>query len=290
MIRDSIKTACAMTAFALAASLCWQSDATAQSWPNEPSGSTLINDWNWSSCPGGGWQGATGCGSIVSDSTGPFSPSGVLQFQLNPGQNSGGGDPYLDFTPSNEIYVGFWWKPSNPFDGLPHFVNKVGFLWTDVNYGQLVWYMFGSQKGGPYQFGPQLEMPAVSNSHLGNGYGDPVGSWNLFGNTGNGTIPLGQWNRIEIYAKNSTTPSSRDGILRWWMNGVLVGNYTTANLPCCWRSWQFTPAWDGSFTPIQTSSFSHRWDHIRISKPNGGGGAPKGDTTPPVAPVNLRAN
>ncbi|BCA54080.1 hypothetical protein W02_12200 [Nitrospira sp. KM1] len=272
--------------FLLAGGLVWNTDASGQAWPNEPPGSQLITDFSFSTTGGQGWS-YNWWGQIVDDATAPGSPSKVMQYRRPLGSAGAGGDAWYDFPDSNEIYVGFWWKPSNPFQGWPHLQNKVAFLWGPPGQGQLVWYMFGNERGGPYSFGVQLETP-WSNCHLGSGFGDCPGSYNLFPNRGGGTIALGQWHRIEIYAKASSSTSSRNGILRWWMDGVLLGDYSTVNLASPWTWFQFTPAWD-SFDSTQTEEFSHRFDHARISKPNGSGSpAPASDAQPPASPTGLR--
>ncbi|GKS58874.1 hypothetical protein YTPLAS18_24010 [Nitrospira sp.] len=134
----------------------------------------------------------------------------------------------------------------------------------------------------------QIEM-GVDNSHLGNGFGDVGGTWVLFGNKANPAIAMGQWHRIEVYNKTSSTNSSRDGILRWWVDGQLFGDYQNVNYnDRTFSHLQLTPSWDGS--EQHSNADEQRFDHIRISAPKGAGGTTKGDTTPPASPVNLRAN
>ena len=42
----------------------------------------------------------------------------------------------------------------------------------------------------------------------------------------------GEWHRLEFYYRWETTPGiSGDGIIRWWVDGVLNGNYTNIHYP-----------------------------------------------------------
>lgn len=272
--------------FALLLAMAVPPSAWAQSWPNEPSGSTTLVDCNFNSalC---GISGASGSGSIISDSSAPQSPSNVMEFRLPVGSSSGGGETYFPLNPQpREIFAGYWWKPSNPFEGHPNCSNKVhGLVLTAGN----IWLdMHCSATGGPYVFKMILQIPE-NNCHLGNGFGDCPGTYVVFGNQSSGAITLGAWHRVEVYLKSSSSSTSRDGILRMWVNGSQVMNYTTVNMSASMLYWLFTPTWDGSWAPIQTTSFSHRYDHVHVST-GGSGSAPKGDTTPPAAPTALRAN
>lgn len=264
-------------------------NAWGQSWPNEPSGSTTLVECNFNSalC---GISGASGSGSSLSDSSAPQSPSSVMEFRLPVGSSSGGGETYFPLgSQPSEIYKGYWWKPSNPFQGHPNCNNKVhGIVATTGNIWMDMLCSMGTP-GGPYVVMTGLQFVGVNNCHLGNGYGDCPGNYTLLGNRSNGAVTLGAWHRIELYLKASSSATSRDGIVRLWMNGTAVMDYTNVNLPGQFVYSLFTPTWDGSWSPVHTSAFSHRYDHLHVST-GGSGTAPKGDTTPPISPTGLRAN
>lgn len=261
-------------------------EAWAQTWPNEPSGSQLLSDWNWNSLTGGGWTDSGGDRRIIADPTAPFSPSNILESRHLPNQMGGANSMFFFPTTLNELYVGFWWKPSNPFSGVSTNQQKFALIESAAG-GHTYLLMSSSQQGGPYVFSMQLNYTTVSNAHLGNGWGDSPGTWNLFANQGNAGITLGTWHRIEVYWKKSTSPTSRDGILRWWMDGQLLGNYTAVNFPAGFSFADLTCICN----ELRSSSITdyHWYDHVRVTAPTGGSGTPKGDTTPPAAPVNLRA-
>src|SRR5690606_41092989 len=64
------------------------SPVEAQTWPNEPSGSTLISDHNFTTCEANGWTG--NCNQITSDATAPLSPTSVMRWVYS--LSSGFGD------------------------------------------------------------------------------------------------------------------------------------------------------------------------------------------------------
>ncbi len=294
MMRDSLKTACAVTVFTLAAGLCWQSDATAQSWPNEPAGATLLTECSFSSTSCSGWE-TVFAGQIVSDASAPVSPSSVLQHSIGPGQNNGGGQITYYFNNHRDIYIGYWAKFSNPLIQPSNQLQKVSVTWA-TGPCALLWHLL---HGNPSETGPffnivQLESCAgLSNSHLP-GWGDAVGSWNLSPNLSNPQVTQGVWHRFELHLKNSTTSASRDGVVEFWMDGIKTHEYgvngrTGINYPDNWSHFEFTPAWTDWLQYGITITNRQWFDHVRLSTGGGSGGPPKADTTPPASPVNLRA-
>ena len=108
-----------------------------------------------------------------------------------------------------------------------------------------------------------------------------------FPNVGPGLLTRGVWTKIEAYVKSSTTNTSRDGIVRWWINGVLVGNYTNLNYggTAGINEWVWSETWDGFVNPVPTQDWSHYLDHLYISIPNCVSGCtPTGGNPFPGAP------
>lgn len=50
-----------------------------------------------------------------------------------------------------------------------------------------------------------------------------------FPNAGPGTITEGTWAKVEACIRSSSSLTSRDGVVKWWVNGVLAGSYTNFN-------------------------------------------------------------
>lgn len=240
----------------------------AQTWPNEPAGSNLLTDYPFDAVQGNGWiaQYPFG-GRIVSDPTAPHSPSNVMEYSRPVNSIGNTSCTRYELNGGKELYIGIWWKPSNPFVGWSNLHNKIFFLWF-ANGDCFYFSMSGDQRGGPYRTAWNLNL-GLSQGHLGNGWGDDPGTWNLYGNINSATVALGQWHRVEVYAKVGSGPTARDGILRWWLDGKLVGTYDQVNFPAStWKTVQFTASWDAP-DPTQATPDYHWFDHARISLPNG---------------------
>ena len=68
----------------------------------------------------------------------------------------------------------------------------------------------------------------------------------------------------------STTRTSQDGILKWWVRGNLVGSYSNINY-CgpngeTMNRWLQTQTWDGALDMGQsnTVAWEHYIDHLRV--------------------------
>ena len=207
-------------------------------WPNKPAGMTVISDHNFNTLNGNGWVATFPLGgAIVSDSGDPESPPNAYKtwwFHTGDGNSA---VPNLNFSPANEVFIGFTWKPSNPFTGWANNNNKVLNIWTDV--GGIYWYhgLKGSNgtagQGGPYKSDIFVN-GAPFNGHLGSGF--------LIGPT---TVQLGVWHRVEIYWKHSTTPTSQDGIVKYWLDGILQVNQNNVNFNGTgFNTIQLAQSWD----------------------------------------------
>jgi hypothetical protein len=256
-------------------------------WNNEPTGSQLITEFRFDAVQGNGWSAVyPGGGAIVSDPTAKASAPNTLMYIRQPNSIGNSSVTYYNLPTLNEMYFAFWWKASDPFEGQPHLLTKIANVWVNGGNGTLglLWfYMKAAQRGGPYQLIMQLEFPNVGNSHLGNGYGDNPGTWNLFGNVSGGSISLGNWHLLELQLRTSSTPTARNGQLTWWMDGTPIGKYSNVNFPnSAVNMVQFATSWD-SQDPTQQQPYYFWYDHARISKPSGGAtlDSPPG---PPSAP------
>ncbi|MEX5213785.1 MAG: hypothetical protein NW703_06435 [Nitrospiraceae bacterium] len=266
-------------------------EVQAQTWPNEPSGSSTLVDCNFNNTTCGGMLAdAYNSGRVISDGTAPASPTSVLLQQTSSGTSLSGG-AQLDYYPNGqrELFVGFWVKLNSGFVGSSNHDNKVifpGAYWVILEF----WGPPGSNFKPVTHF--QFNSNGPNNCHLsGIIAGDcPWGGSGgvTFGNAC--SIGRETWYRIEYYIKQSSYTNSRDGIVRWWVNGTQCYNATNVNtLTSPFDQVSLNHTWDGGLSK-SSGTWEYRFDHLKISAPNGGGGAPKGDTTPPVAPTSLRAN
>lgn len=254
-------------------------------WTNEPAGANVVVDCNFSSTPGAcGILDAYSSAEVASDSSAPLSPSGVLKSTLRAGNSAGG--MQLNFAtpkPNNrEMFMGIIWRTNPEFQGRPN-SNKLFFLRGPQANG--VW-IFGNSAlvngSAPLIFGHNTGGGLLDNSHACSA---DLGLL-CFPNVGPGLLTRGVWTKIEAYVKSSTTNTSRDGIVRWWINGVLVGNYTNLNYggTAGINEWVWSETWDGGVNPLPTVDWNHFIDHLHISIPNGGSGSdiPPG---PPAQPT-----
>ena len=186
-------------------------------WPNEPTGMTLLSDQQWNSL--GSWQlndNSAGATSLVTLSGLPFSPSGALQ-DLSPIGMTGGGDAIGPgradfFIPAaqqpTEIYVGLWVKLSAPFQPHSSGVQKIMYVHDNngVNFSALWLEIYGT--AAPFR-------ASLVNQFSG----CPTGRFDP--NVTTTPIGPGEWHRYEMYLKMASTGSSSDGVLKVWVDGVL---------------------------------------------------------------------
>jgi Bacterial Ig domain/Purple acid Phosphatase, N-terminal domain len=243
-------------------------------WPHQPAGMRTLTDWAMDALIGGGWNIVNGNGyaTVTADATATMSAPNVGRWRY-PAGFAGGSAPATMYYPLpsafNEGFVGITWNPSNPWQGHSSFVNKIFFL-LGGNCGNLIPIMYGPN-GGPYQLRVAPEW----------------GNWSwLTPNVNDIPVALGAWHKIELYFKyNSGSPN---GIVRWWMDGTLIGDYTNISFPAsgCFSEFQFSPTWGGvGDTKSQTDYFL--FDHAFISVPSGA--PPPSDTTPPTVSITAPA-
>jgi len=275
-------------------------------WTNEPAGFSQHVD-----CPFSGtvcnMLNVYGNQPFSTDSSGPVSPSGILDEVLEANAATGGGQFVYSFQsgPAREVYLGTLWKTNSDFQGNANNVNKLIFIKSDIDanflswqgpqgYDQartLQWYMQSTQYDNCHI--PSYYSPGCGNPSAGAGSG-----W-FNPNAGNGNVlPGSGWHFIELYQKASTTMTSRDGILKWWVDGRLVGNYSGVNLsPGGFTDIQYNHTWDGtavyqcypnvSLGRDCSKAWHHMWDHLHVSV-GSGGTSPDQPPGPPASPT-LRA-
>ena len=224
--------------------------------PHEPAGFTRVADYDMHALNNGGWANAHefsithGYLSVVTDSTAPLSRPAVWQFAYPKGY-AGGTAPateYHHISAPTALYVGFWWKPSNPWQGHSSLVNKLLFIYAGPS-GQvstnLTIQMYGPPSG---PFATRM----VTEGWGPGGLNENVGS--------SKPLALGVWHRLEMLM------NSPAGALQWWVDGVLVGSYTGLSYPRggFW-SLEFSPTW-GGVGDTKTEDDYFWFDHIQASR------------------------
>jgi hypothetical protein len=229
-------------------------------WPNEPPGLTLLTSWGFDAEPpasgdvpipgGAGWKvvyerslgGARGSAHLVSDSSAPFSPSNVYDFLYPEGMVEGTAPATVYYTfRAREVYAGFWWKASAPFDLGPN-GNKIAFLFN------------GGGDAGGQQF---LMLRRDGRLHVLPEYPGDF-RWRS-PNVNADVVTLGAWHRIEWHAEIAA------GTLKWWLDGVLQGSYTDVRNPVDFDMFQFSPTWGGNSGARKRQTDHYWFDHVYLS-------------------------
>ena len=259
-------------------------------WPAEPPGFKTLSDWPynllvtrsdgaistganvWNQSPG------TGMAAVIPDSTAPLSPPNVVELTYPVGLPSGSAPWTLYFNSrpmGREYYSAFWWKANAGWQGDPSGINKIIFWQDGAPASANLIVMMNNQRQRDYLLTVTLEFNQASNGQLANAAG--AGNvWHVFGNVhgGNYVITPGNWYRIELYFKGSTTPSSQDGVLRWWATKAgatmptAVGDYTNVNFDAPnFIQFSFAPTWGGNSGVGKARNDYYRIDHVHLSAP-----------------------
>lgn len=297
--------------------IIFTSSASAQ-WTNEPAGSQVRVDCNMNdhlctgSVSGGTFYDLYNNLPLISDPSEPISPGSVRVAALPysgpcigqgplPCAVGGGQLGWYNNAPTTDLYIGASFKindsyscsgaGSSKFFFMRAFENTFGFPGSNG-----VFLVQGCDEQKQIQW---MTNGGVNNSHICGG--DSNGLL-CYPNMSAGKITRGQWIKFEACVRGSTTPTSRDGVVRWWINGVEAGHYDNynSNSPVI-NEWAWNQTWDGYGNgQAFTSDASQSVGHIRISVPanggcrtagNGGGGSTPQPTPTPVAPsLNKPAN
>lgn len=245
--------ACTVHAFAETPD-CTGATNVRQVWPNEPKAFPLIADQPWNHPAGKAesrqWESQFGGVSrIVREQNLPFSPPCALRIDFPVGHPGGYAPGTLEVAlgTRRQVYVGMWWKASDPWQGHPSNSNKIAYLFTD-GFGSMAMFMYGSP-GGPYD----LRV-----------YPDWHGDW-LTPNVNRTPITLGEWHRLEWLVAYGPTTDPPTGIVRFWMDGELIGDYGNVKLvdkPLAY--FKIAPVW-GGLEYAKTQHDYYLYDHVHVS-------------------------
>jgi hypothetical protein len=230
---------------------------SARIWPNLPAGFAPLTDeaftdaslarfwsliWNHNNN-----------GSMVTDNESPFSPGGVFQVRYPAGFVAGEAPAtlYYDLGRIRNVYVGLWWKANSNWQGHESNVNKIQFLFPAEGNGDLVMVAYGSP-GGPYELRCNLQLVSGETR-----------SW-LRPNVDPGRVTMGDWHRIEWLVQYNTA-GQRDGVMRWWLDGKLVGDYRDILFPVALLdNYKVSPTY-GGVGGAKTQTDYYWYDHVFIA-------------------------
>lgn len=279
--------------------------------PNLPASATILLNcqFNSTTCDGQ-VANSYNAGSIIQDSSALESPPNVYRHSRCASCLVGG--TQLDFyhAQATEVYVGLLIRTSPTFRGLDSGANKIVLPGSNISTSVMGLYGQKGPSGGSGSFqlywndqnGGNVNNCHYATNFLGGGaqangptvYGDCPGGLNYFPNVASGAFSLGQWHYIEWCGKASTNFTSRDGIYKWFLDGKLIGNYSTSNTGSWWNATYITPTWDGQGTPWGADAWYDidRWVVARLVPGSCAGMTGNGvvinpsPTPPPTGPVD----
>ncbi len=215
-------------------------------WPNEPAGYSLLSLQTFSAnIPAGenlpisdGWRilwNSKGNGTSASDPSAPASDSKVFSV-LYPQGFGGGSAPATAFYPvdgKKNLFMGTWWKANAGWQGHESNVNKLEFIFLSEN-SDIYLTTYGSP-GGPYELRVCLQFKTAGGDER---------CW-LKPNMSLGVISFGDWHRIEWLIEISE--DNTKGVIKWWLDGVLVGSYSDVKFPpgATIAEYKLSPTWGG---------------------------------------------
>jgi len=190
---------------------------------HEPPGLTTLNEQPWSGLTANGWRYIRRTSSkdadIGMDGTAPLSPPYVLRIAFTPSMrpDTEPGVHWIALPRPREVYTSWFIKLSPNWTASPAGAAKMTFLhtWPDGQ-GQVYTGLRGS--GAPHwvivntewaPYGQRIWAPNVTTSQ----------------------ISYSRWYEIAWYVRWESTPGAEDGILRWWVDGVLNGDYANVTFP-----------------------------------------------------------
>jgi hypothetical protein len=183
-----------------------------------------FNDQPWSTLTGDGWsylrRTASKDSDIVVDATAPASAPEALRivFTTDMAPDSEPGVHWIRLPGVREVHVAWLVKWSRNWTCSPAGCGKIAFLRTEgegnayINYGD-----FG--RGGHPR--------AIAVDTQWAPYGERV--WPA--NRAATAVTPGRWYRMEWYLRHPSAPAAADGVMQWWVDGALNGDYTDVRFP-----------------------------------------------------------
>ncbi len=238
-------------------------------WKNAPAGGVLLCEWDFSDFRAPGMTGGFGNGRLDSDPLEPASPPTVVVSRLELNTNSGGGQLAFYAAPGvkfRELYAGMMVR-QNP-------------QWTGRGTGDKMFFLRGPDSNGLLALGGGQLKPQegavpyvffthngsnVDNSHIMSLDLGLRGEPNI--DRSGAVVTPGIWYKIEFWIRCSTTLTSRDGAVKWWVNDKLCGYYESLNYGTAaagLTNWVWTETWDGSGNPIHPVPLEHWLGHLYL--------------------------
>ncbi|HTK57101.1 MAG TPA: Ig-like domain-containing protein, partial [Gemmatimonadales bacterium] len=200
-------------------------------WPHEPAGYSVVSDQPWSLLGTLNWILQFGTATVGIDLAAPASPPSVLTITYPTGFAGGEapGTVMRDLPNTRRVFMGLWWKASDPWQGHETNVNKIQFLFP-ASGGDITMVMYGP-RNGPYQLRVIPQFPGMPSN------------W-LVPNVAQVPVTLGEWHRIEWLIDYGDQVGV--GTVQWWLDGQMIGDYRDVPFPDAGMLvYKISPTWGG---------------------------------------------
>jgi uncharacterized protein YjdB len=211
---------------------------TSIAYPNEPAGFVKITEHRGDPWPSD-WvlHDPSNNISVIQDETAPNPGMGTIRYFYPKGLVAGTGPGLMyhgsgnqgsannmkvNGQPVRELYLSFWIKHSTPWQQPDANVSKFGYTYQQDPYGihgasRNVLH-FDIEGASRTSFSPKISSEVLENgvAHVENL------RWNIEWRS----MSAGTWRRFELYSRAASAEGVRDGIVRFWVDGVLVGDHT----------------------------------------------------------------
>jgi hypothetical protein len=236
---------------------------------------------------------------VITDGSEPASPSGAIDSILDKTRpcvsssptipldcaEGGGQVGYTDTVQDREFFVGLTFKINADYSCSRTGQSKTFFVRAGEAAVQTNGVFMISGCGSVKTFYFAHNTGGIDNSHtcsLGLGLA-------CYPNVGSGALTAGVWYKIEVCIRASSSNTARDGVVKWWMNGNLVGSYTNINYGGgVVNEWLENQTWDGYYNGQSFTTASHQmFGDVHISNPPNGGCAGVPIVTDTIAPTQV---
>lgn len=194
-------------------------------WPNEPPAFVPVTDQPWDRIvPPDQWsylrRSSSKDDEIVRDTSAPFSPPDVLKivFTTDMKRDHEPSVHWVGLARPTEIYTGWWMSTSANWSCSAAGCGKIAFLFPDDDNGAGVIYSNLAGVTGSHYVNVATTWPST-----GYRFWDP--------NVTKTPVYDAGWYRVEWYVKWESRAGAGDGIIRWWVNGILNGDYRDVPFP-----------------------------------------------------------
>lgn len=195
-------------------------------WPgttalNEPAAFHKLTEQDWSRMTGDGWSylrrtSSRNADICVDPAASPGAPATVLRIIFTPDMrpNTDPGVHWVALPKARGVYAAWMFKLSANWTPNPAGGGKIAFVHTRA--GQVYINVGGSS--APHHINVNTEWEPYAQR---------------FWEPNTMTTPIGydRWYRLEWYLQWESAPGAGDGVIRWWVDGVLNGDYRIINYP-----------------------------------------------------------